>query len=655
MKKFGIRQIVAALTLLPLLVVVVSMEFFFLRARFSDIDNDLLQRGKLITQQLASVSEYGVFSNNKPFLQDIARNALQQDDVRSVVIQNANFETLVDIGGSPEINHATKSSPNQSEAVEHTLHEKREDRLSSVKAGKESLSIYQPIIPAQVILDDMDTPTNAPQLGAVIIEMSRANTEHRKSQILWFTVLITVVILLFPLYAIYLASRGITRPIRKLSDAVLQIAKGNLDTRVSISSKVNELASLSNGINEMAVQLQEERTILQQRVDEATQALRIKKEAAERASHDKSHFLAVASHDLRQPLHALGLYVAELQRMVSDAKEQHLVGQIEQSIESLSTLLNALLDISKLDAGVVVPQVQTCDANALLNRISSDYQMLARIKNIRLVVHACPEYVISDPLLLERILMNLVSNAIRYTGQNGCVLVACRRRGRFLRFEIRDNGVGIAKTDQEDVFREFFQLSQPHLDTHKGLGLGLAIVERLVNLLGHRIELRSSPGKGSVFALEVAIAKTSNATGKITAIGSLFDAGPEIVKNPLAGRRILIVDDDQMVLSSTASVLTSWGCIVGMADSLAQVEPLLSNQQSWDLLISDYQLGNNTSGFDVIAMVCQHQSRIPCILISGDTSPKILKLASVGGYHLLHKPVRPAKLRSLVTHLLQGI
>ena len=230
-------------------------------------------------------------------------------------------------------------------------------------------------------------------------------------------------------------------------------------------------------------------------------------------------------------------------------------------------------------------------------------------------------------------------------------MIACRRRGHFLRIEVRDNGVGITKADQGNIFREFFQLAQPQLDTNKGLGLGLAIVDRLVKLLGHRIELRSAPGKGSVFALEVPVAPNP---GKPLAsqVSDNLNHGAE--KSPLAGRNLLIVDDDTAVLSGTAGILTSWGCRVSAAASMAEVEQFLRAGLRWDLIISDYQLENGTNGINVIDLVRQHQNQqVPCILISGDTSPAVLKLASVSGHHLLHKPVRPAKLRSLILHLLE--
>ncbi len=663
MKQFSIRQQVAWLTLIPLFIMAASLESFFLHNRFSDLDQNLLERGRSIARQFAVSGEYGVFSNNQAFLQNIANGVLHQPDVRGVVVLNSSSETLVEAGKFSRLpkNVFTEMSLAASDylvgqaSIKQTAAGEDTNLLTPMRSNKESVWIYQPIIPEQITLDDLNSknPVATQKIGAVIVEMSKRRIEETKMRMLRVTVAVTSLLLGLFFYLVYLGSRSITYPIGKLSDAVQAIGRGNLSTRVSLQTHVSELNTLAQGLNDMTAELQQEHATLQQRIEEATQALLVKKEEAEHASHDKSHFLAVASHDLRQPLHALGLYVAEMQRKVSNAEQRHLVNQVERSIEALSTLLNALLDISKLDAGAVIPQMQTCAVDAMLGRIAADYQMLASVKNIRLIVRPCSGYVTSDPLLLERILANLVSNAIRYTYQNGCVMVACRRRKHFLRIEVRDNGVGISKTDQGNIFREFFQLAQPQLDTSKGLGLGLAIVDRLVKLLGHRIELRSAPGKGSVFALEVPI--TPNA-GRLSAVAEQVSVhlDQEVEKSPLAGKRLLIVDDDAAVLSGTTGILTSWGCQVSAAASVAQVEQFLHDGVKWDLIVSDYQLGNNTNGIDVIELVRQHQNqRIPCILISGDTSPTVLKLASVSGHHLLHKPVRPAKLRSLIEHLLE--
>jgi len=652
-KLHSIGREVALLTLIPLLVIAICLEAFFLHSRFSDLDQGLLERGKLIARQLASSSEYGVFSNNHVFLKNIANGVLQQADVRGLVILNAASETLIE-GKSPLNTNSSNTNPSVQLSPINGINDEV-NLLTPIRNSKDSLWIYQPIVPAQVALDEFDVKPVIHQIGAVIVEMSKANTESIKSQLLWFSVIATALFLAFSILLVYLASRSITYPILALNDAVLKIGKGNLDTRVSFSTRIGELSSLAQGINGMTGQLQQERAILQQRIDDATRALREKQEAAEHSSQDKSRFLAVASHDLRQPMHALGLYIAELRCKVFSKEQQYLVGQVERSAEALSSLMNALLDISKLDAGAVVPQMQPCDISALLKEVSSSHQMLAGLKNVRLEVRAYSGYVNSDPVLLQRILMNLVSNAVRYTPANGCVMIACRRRGMELLIEVRDNGIGISKADQANIYREFYQLAQPKLDTTKGLGLGLSIVDRLVKLLGYPLELRSAPDKGTVFSLRVPFAPDTE--------GRLLKAGskPSIVtefehrgeNSQLSGKKILVVDDDALILESTAAILASWGCSVTSAASLADVQELLNEDGEWELVISDYQLGIDNTGIDVIEMVCKASgSMTPCILISGNTSPALIKLASVAGHHLLHKPVKPAKLRSLVLHLI---
>lgn len=652
MKRLGIRSHVAWLTLIPSIIVVLCLETFSLYSRFTDLDHDLVERGKLIAHQLASSSEYGVFSNNQAFLQGIANGVLQQPDVRGLIVLNASSEILIKAG---EFSGHINNGSSYSSFIQFKADDEKSVNLQApVRGNKQSLWIYQPIISAQVALDDLGEKSAVRQLGAVVVEIDKLRAEGIKTQILWFTVLGTVLVLGIASILVHLASRSITQPIRRLSDAVRLIGGGDLGTRVSLRTNIDEVDTLAQGLNRMASDLQQERAILEQRIDDATQALRAKKEGAERASHDKSRFLAVASHDLRQPLHALGLYVAELRHRVSDDGLQRLVGQVEQSVETLSTLLNALLDISKLDANVVVPQMQACNLNALLEHVAADYQMLARIKNIRLVIRPCSGYITSDLQLLERILTNLISNAIRYTPPNGCVMVACRRRGDFWRIEVRDNGIGITKIDQINIFREFFRLSHPQVNTDNGLGLGLSIVDRLVKLLGHTLKLRSEPGKGSVFAVEAPVAANIGGFPKLETMQSPLENKPEIKISPLAGTKVLVVDDDATVLAGTSSLLASWGCKVSVAASLAEAQQLLRDGKAWDFIISDYQLGeNNANGIEVIATVRQHQNeQIPCILISGDTSRAVLKLASVSGHHLLHKPVKPAKLKSLILHLL---
>jgi CheY-like chemotaxis protein/anti-sigma regulatory factor (Ser/Thr protein kinase) len=257
--------------------------------------------------------------------------------------------------------------------------------------------------------------------------------------------------------------------------------------------------------------------------------------------------------------------------------------------------------------------------------------------------------VLSDPLLLERILLNLLSNAIRYTPQNGTVLLACRRRGDDLRIEVRDNGIGIPAEEQQNVFREFVQLANSARDRSKGLGLGLAIVDRLAKLLHHSLSLRSGPNRGSTFAVIVP---------RVFGVADLLaEPGPAHVAaanthDRLDNLQVLVVDDDMLVRTSTAGILESWGCNVSVAEDLQEVSDKYS-EAHFDLVICDYRLpdGDGLELADAIKEHCEIQPAF--ILISGDTAPEILQAVSERGLYLLHKPVRPAKLRSLMLFLLK--
>lgn len=267
-KIYGIRMHVALLTLLPLLVLVISLEAFFLHDRFTDLDRDLITRGQLIARQLTASSEYGVFSNNRLFLSDIAKNALQQPEVRAVVVLNA----------TPEILLAAGEMPSAFENVSGTLYA---DELLAVVNRKQALFdngktvlLYQPILSAHVALDELDTRPVVQQTGAVVVEMSWEQTHRLKSRLLWYSLVITAAFLLVTLYLVHLASRRIIEPVRELSDAIRAIGGGDLDRRVKLPSCIAELCTLANGINQMTADLQHERAILRHRITQATEQLR---------------------------------------------------------------------------------------------------------------------------------------------------------------------------------------------------------------------------------------------------------------------------------------------------------------------------------------------------------------------------------------------
>ena len=384
------------------------------------------------------------------------------------------------------------------------------------------------------------------------------------------------------------------------------------------------------------------------------ESLRLRMELAERnreverANLAKSRFLAVASHDLRQPLHALNLFAAQLRDQTDPADRARLVARIDAAIESMNELFNALLDISKLDAGVLAPDITEFPAGHLLDRIETTFAAAAREKGLRLRVLPSRAWIRTDAILLERILLNLVSNAIRYTSRGG-VIVGCRRRGDSVRIEVLDSGIGLAEDQRRSVFGEFYQVDSPAPGGRAGLGLGLSIVDGLCRLLGHRIDLASRPGKGSRFAVSVPWAPARERPTESP--GTL-----EAIANPARDKLIVVVDDDALVLDGMRGLLQGWGCRVVTADSSDAALAGLANQPGQpNLVISDYFLANGTTGVDVIERLrAAFAGPIPAFLISGDTTRERLRDADVRGLPLLHKPVSPMALRSMVNQLLRA-
>jgi signal transduction histidine kinase len=369
---------------------------------------------------------------------------------------------------------------------------------------------------------------------------------------------------------------------------------------------------------------------------------------AEQANVAKTRFLAAASHDLRQPIHALGLLFATLADRVRDANTAPLLEQIDGAVDAIDSMLNSLLDISKLDAGVVRPDVGTVDLAALLRRLDSEHQPIAGLTGNQLRVRPASAMARSDPAMLKRILDNLIANALRYT-QGGRVLVGARRRGDSIRIEVYDTGPGIPAEALDDIFLEFHQLGNPERDRRKGLGLGLAIVKRLAELLGHRIEVRSTVGRGSRFAVTLPAVPLVSSAGlpySSTQAPIAFALGDD-----LQGRRVLVLDDDASVLEAMRVLLERWGCDVVTAATPEEAEASVTST-SPDLLIVDYRLRHHASGIDTIGRLSAlAKTAVPALVITGDTAPDRLREAQESGYPLLHKPVKPAQLRSVMRHL----
>jgi len=382
------------------------------------------------------------------------------------------------------------------------------------------------------------------------------------------------------------------------------------------------------------------------RLSEATADLQLKKEEAERANVAKSRFLAAASHDLRQPMHALSLFTDSLRAEIGgQERARNLLDRIQRSVDSMVQMFDELLDISRLDAGVVEKEVRDFPVQTLLARLDTLFSPLAIDRGLRFSVVASSAWVRSDPTLLDRILQNLASNAIKYTKAGG-VVIGCRRHANALSIEVWDSGPGIGREHQAEIFQEFVQLENPEHDRSKGLGLGLAIVERMSSLLGHSIRLRSVPGRGSVFAVEVPYGDAAQ--------GVVVPAAIQHAINPFAGVRVAVIDDELEIVEATKQLLERWGCVVIGANSEAgMLEALRRRSVAPDFLISDYQLGDAEDGLSVIRNIrLAYGKSIPAVLISGIAAPERVKAARDSGIDLLQKPVAPARLRQVMQHLL---
>lgn len=367
------------------------------------------------------------------------------------------------------------------------------------------------------------------------------------------------------------------------------------------------------------------------------------REIATQADVSKSKFLAAASHDLRQPLHALGLFVDALENRIKYPEVRSIVDNIRISTDALSDLLNSLLDISKLDAGVLEPKPANFQLRPVLKRIETDFSELAQSKSLQLEVIDCNYVVHSDPSMLERILRNLVSNAIRYTRQ-GSVKLDCQLQENQIVIDVMDTGIGIAKDQQENIFQEFYQIENSERDRRKGLGLGLAIVKRLSDLLNTELTVSSIPEQGSTFRVSVPYVESSVVT----------EDKLDQVSDILPGMAVLVIDDESMIRLGMTKVLQEWGCEVYEAESISQALELVEKDYEINIILTDYRLRDNENGIDAIEQIHAVKGEsIPAIILTGDTDPERLREARDSGFKLLHKPVSPAKLRSLMCFLLE--
>lgn len=389
----------------------------------------------------------------------------------------------------------------------------------------------------------------------------------------------------------------------------------------------------------------EELTALMHSLERSNEALKHAKEEAETANRSKTRFLAAASHDLLQPLNAARLSLSALADLSPGPEAQIVAGQVERGLQTIEDLIKTLIDISKLDAGIIVPVVKPVRLSDLFAGIDASFRPFAERKDLRLVTRCGDAVAQTDPVLLQRILQNLVSNAIRYT-ENGGVLIAARRRGGGCRIDIVDTGRGIPEAEQTLVFEEFYRgrKASEEADTGLGLGLGLSIVERMASALGHRIALHSRVDRGTRMSLELPLAATRP--------DAAVRAAP--VATTLTGARVLVVENDASTAEALQRLLRNWDAQVQAHRDLPSVVIALgSGLRRPDVMIIDYHLDDGACGLDVVGYLRRTQGWVtPVIVTTADYSAEIERRVIATGAELVHKPIKPAQLRSLLAYML---
>ncbi len=375
--------------------------------------------------------------------------------------------------------------------------------------------------------------------------------------------------------------------------------------------------------------------------------LRQQKLIAEKANQEKSRFIAAASHDLRQPLHSLGLFINALENKSKNAQNESLFDKINQSLNNLGQLFNSILDISKLDADAIEFRKTHFELSEIFTALRTEYQQTAELRSIDFKLSGGDQIVYTDRILLQRIIKNLVDNAFAYT-KHGTISIMAKLVDDEVTVEVIDSGVGIPEAEQKNIFSEFYQLNNPERDRDKGLGLGLSIVKRLCTLLDINYSLVSKADEGTTFTLTLPAGSKTKISTNISK-----ESPPSWTLNHI---KVMVIDDEKAIRESMKEVLHSWQLEVKVVEGLSSATKLLSTSEfTPDIIISDFRLRGNENGVDVVNTL-KHQFKISpeCLLISGDTSVESLDRIKESGFLYLHKPVSPMLLRRALFELRNG-
>jgi signal transduction histidine kinase/ActR/RegA family two-component response regulator len=609
-----IRTRAFLLGLLPTLLVAIVLTAFHVVSRLDELDARVTQQGMALARHLAASAEYGVLSGNRQALEKLLDQAMDEPGVKSALVLWSDRTRLVrgePIGRLPPM-----------DAAGQWQYGRRSWFTAPVR--------LTPLGESDPFIDESGT-LDAP-LAWVAVSVDLQQKQRLAQQLLLASLGITLTGLLLAILLIRkLALTGL-KPLIDIIATVKHISSGGFGARMDVTAASPELRELQAMVNQMSESLRSYREDMEARVHAVTAELEHKKQEAEQANLAKSRFLAAASHDLRQPMHAIGLYVESLKTQMQGRGAADTLNKIQRSIENMVELFNAILDVTKLDAGVVQPQPAPVRIRRLLLYLADEFAPEADKKGLALRVRARDAWIESDPILLERIIRNLLSNALQHTARGGVLLSARPHRGG-IRLQVWDTGSGIPAEHQSRIFDEFYQVGTEAAQTRHGLGLGLAIVRRLARLLGHPLQMHSRPGRGTAFSLDVPLLASPPAVAEQPAgMGS----------GALKGR-VAIVDDDPTVRDALGRLLVQWGLEPQLFGGLQEVRRAL--QSAPDVVLADYQLLDGETGLAVIEAIRERWGRsIPAILVTGDTRAETVQMLDALGHLVLYKPLQPAQL-----------
>jgi len=624
----NLRRDLLRLGVAPCAAAALALTAWFTHSRLDTLESAFNAEGQAIAQQVAALSDLSLYAGDVQALQNVANAALRGGQVVRVEISNSAGVFVTAGAQAPSMESVRVFT------APVTLRES--SRTSAFTTPAQTLAADKPIGLVQAF---RDTAAHA----------------RERTRSLMSGISIALMALLVAWASVRHMARAVTRPLRRVSRTVAALEAGQFDARCDVVGdvdpddeipatrrrKTHEIANLAFDVNRLAERLQRNQQLSEERVREATSVALQRMAQAEQAALSRSRFLAAASHDLRQPLHAMGLFIDGLRSSATPA-QWPAVERLQESAQFMGVLLDDLLEISRLDAQVLTPALSAVALAPLFAQLTQQHGEQAAEAGVRLVWRDGGRSVRSDAALLQRIVGNLVGNAIHHAAPDGTVLVAVRPAGAGqLRIEVRDNGVGIAPIHQSRIFEEFYQVGNAERDRRQGFGLGLSICARVAALLGSRITLRSALQRGSTFALVLPQAQPHDVVPP---------APPAVPIAPLTGLRCLVVDDDHAILEGSRALLTQWGCHVDCADNTGDAIALLGAPGArYDVILCDLQLEAEDDGLRVIDRARELQPEALAVMISGATGPEALQRLRQRGGTLLTKPVAPAKLRALLS------